>query len=151
MRIVVDSSVVIAAVRPDEDHHEAARAFVERLRGAIAAGSAQAFAPPELWLESHVVERRLARSRKGAQVQPALAELDVALVAPADRDEITTFLERLDHAMRGKRPFANATDLVYLWAAWKVDATVATLDAGLLAHHRLVCDVTHPRHLLLGG
>jgi hypothetical protein len=52
--------------------------------------------------------------------------------------------------MRGRRPFANATDLAYLWAAWSVDATVVTLDRGLLAYHGLVCDVTRPRHVRLG-
>ncbi len=149
MRLVLDSSVVIAAVQAAEPDHEAARDFVGRLGRAIAAGAAQAFAPAELWLEVHVVERRLARSRKGGATRPdALADLDVELVAPGERDEIAAFLALLDDRMRGKRPFANATDLVYLWAAWKVDATVTTLDGGLLAHHGLVCDVTHPRHLL---
>jgi predicted nucleic acid-binding protein len=149
MRLVLDSSVVIAAVQTTEPEHDAARGFVERLRRALASGRATAFAPPELWLEVHVVERRLARSRRGAaHPGDALADLDVELVAPATRGELTAFLEHLDERMRGRRPFANATDLVYLWAAWKVEATVATLDEGLRAHHQMVCDVTHPRHLL---
>src|SRR5438045_1618623 len=65
MRLVVDSSVLIAAVRPNEAEHASALEFVERLRAAQAAGAASAFGPPELWLEVHVVEQRFAKSRHG--------------------------------------------------------------------------------------
>ena len=41
-----------------------------------------------------------------------------------------TFLDVLTRRMRGRRPFANATDLVYLWAAWSVDAAVACSTTG---------------------
>jgi predicted nucleic acid-binding protein len=147
MRLVLDSSVVIAAVRPDERGHESARDFMARLRAAQAAGYEGAFAPAELWLEVHVVERRLALSRRGGSAPgAALRGLTVGLVAPAGADEIEGFLERLAQRMRGRRPFANATDLVYLWAAWRLDATVVTLDRGLLGHHGVVCDVTRPEH-----
>jgi len=148
-RLVLDSSVLIAAAQPSEPSHDAAHRFVVRLRREAAAKRALAFAPPELWLEVHVVERRLARSRHSTSPGAALAGLEIELVAPAGVGELTTFLEHLTLRMRGKRPFANATDLVYLWAAWSVGATVVTLDEGLLQHHQLVCDVTRPQHLLL--
>ena len=64
MHLVLDSSVLIAAVRPAEPDHADARAFVERLRSAQASGALRAFGPPELWLEVHVVEERLARGRR---------------------------------------------------------------------------------------
>jgi hypothetical protein len=151
MRLVLDSSVVIAAVQPAEPEHADARAFVDRLRRALAAGTASAFGPPELWLEAHVVEQRLARSRRGP---PALGGpldgLAVELVTPAGQEAITGFLGVLIKRMRGRRPFANATDLVYLWAAWTADATVVTLDQGLLAYHGVVCDVTRPQHVRIG-
>lgn len=148
-RLVLDSSVLIAAVQPSERGHDDARSFLTRLARAERSGNARAFAPPELWLELHVVERRLERSRPGnARPGGAMGDLEVGLVAPAERDELTAFLEHLTLRMRGKRPFANATDLVYLWAAWSIDATVATLDEGLLRYHRVVCDVTRPQHLL---
>jgi predicted nucleic acid-binding protein len=60
VHLVLDSSVLIAAVRPPEPEHADARAFVERLRAAQASGTVRAFGPPELWLEVHVVEERLA-------------------------------------------------------------------------------------------
>jgi predicted nucleic acid-binding protein len=150
MRVVLDSSVLIAAVRPEEPEHADARAFVDRLRSALAAGEATAFGPPELWLEVHVVEQRLARTRRGAHaLGGALEGLAIELVAPDGLPAITTFLDVLTKRMRGRRPLANATDLVYLWAAWSVDAAVVTLDQGMLAYHGVVCDVTRPQHVRL--
>jgi predicted nucleic acid-binding protein len=111
MRLVLDSSVLVAAMKPAEPGHADARAFLVHLRAAVAAGAALAFAPPELWLE---------------------------------------VLALLTKRMRGRRPFANATDLMYLWAAYRVEAAVVTLDEGLLKYHGVVCDVTRPQHVRLG-
>jgi hypothetical protein len=152
VRLVVDSSVAIASVQPAEEAYTDTRDFMARLRRARTAGEVEVFAPPELWLEIHVVEQRLARSRKSAGGAPPgeiLRGLDVQLVVPDGAEAITAFLEHLTLRMRGRRPFANATDLVYLWAAWSVSATVVTHDQGLLAYHQVVCDVTAPQHLLL--
>lgn len=151
MRVVLDSSVVIAAVRPEEPDHADARAFVGKLRAALGSGAASAFGPPELWLEVHVVEQRLARSRRGgAALGGALEGLAVELVTPEGAEAITAFLEVLVKRMRGRRPFANATDLVYLWAAWSLGAAVVTLDQGMLEYHGVVCDVTRPQHVRIG-
>jgi hypothetical protein len=148
MRLVLDSSVVIAAVQPAEPEHADACAFVDRLRSALASGAAIALGPPELWLEVHVVEQRLARSRSGAPPPGgALDGLAIELVAPDGVEAITAFLDVLTKRMRGRRPFANATDLVYLWAAWSRDATAVTLDRGMLEYHGVVCDVTRPQHV----
>ncbi|AUX47276.1 hypothetical protein SOCE26_087940 [Sorangium cellulosum] len=153
MRLVLDSSVLIASMKPAEPGHADARAFLDRAREATAAGEASLFAPPELWLEVHVAEQRLAAARPNAQGARAAASasplptLAVALVAPADEGAITEFLDVLTRRMRGRRPFANATDLVYLWAARSADATVVTLDEGLLKYHGVVCDVTRPQHV----
>ena len=85
MRLVLDSSVLIAAVRPAEPDHADARAFVERLRSAQASGAVRTFGPPELWLEVYVVEQRHARSRRGAPaLGGALEGLAIGLVAPGD-------------------------------------------------------------------
>jgi predicted nucleic acid-binding protein len=152
MRLVLDSSVLIAAVRPGESEHHDARAFVDHLRPLLLGGGAQAFAPPELWLEVHVVEQRLARARRGApSLGAALDGLAIELVTPATLESLTSFLEVLSKRMRGRRPFANATDLVYLWAAWTLDATAVTLDRGMLEYHGVVCDVTLPQHVRFRG
>lgn len=151
MHLVLDSSVMIAAIRPAEPDHEDARAFVARLRSAQISGAVRAFGPPELWLEAHVVEQRLTSSRRGPPAPgSALEGLTIELVTPASVDTITTFLALLTRRMRGRRPFANATDLVYLWAAHEVGATVVTLDQGMLAYHGVVCDVTRPKHVQIG-
>ena len=144
--LVLDSSVVISAGRPAEAAHADALAFLDRLRAASAAGLAEAFGPPELWLEVYVAERRLATAGRSAPPS-ALAGLPVTLVAPTDEAAITGFLDRLGARTRGRRAFVNATDLVYLWAAWAVDATVVTLDRGMLGYHGVVCDVTRPQHV----
>ncbi len=150
MHVVLDSSVLIAAVRPAEPDHEGARAFVERLRSALAGGTVRAFGPPELWLEVHVVEERLAHGRRAGHAPgAAMAGLVIDLVTPDGLPSLTAFLDLLRRRMRGRRPFANATDLVYLWAAHEVGATVVTLDEGMLAYHGVVCDVTRPQHLRL--
>ena len=150
MHLVLDSSVLIAAVRPAEPEHADARAFVERLWSAQASGAARAFGPPELWMEVHVVEERLAHGRRAGHVPgAAMAGLAIDLVTPDGLPSLTAFLDLLRRRMRGRRPFANATDLVYLWAGHEVGATVVTLDEGMLAYHGVVCDVTRPQHLRL--
>ena len=150
MRFVLDSSVLIAAVQPAEAGHDSALDFVARLRAAQVAGAESVFAPPELWLEVHVVEQRLARSRRGGTAPgAALRGLKIELIAPESVEELTAFLDLLMKRMRGRRPFANATDLVYFWAASRVEATVVTLDRGLLGYHGVVCDVTRPQHARL--
>ncbi|WP_437588257.1 PIN domain-containing protein [Sorangium sp. So ce1000] len=147
MRIVLDSSVAIASMKPAEPGNADAVAFLERARAAVAAGAARVLAPPELWMEVYVAEQRLAASRRAAPAAvSALGGLAIELVAPTDTGAITEFLDRLTRRMRGRRPFANATDLVYLWAAHSADATVVTLDEGLLKYHGVVCDVTRPQH-----
>ncbi|XXT17906.1 hypothetical protein WME94_47530 [Sorangium sp. So ce429] len=159
MRLVLDSSVAIASMKPAEPGYADALAFLERARAAVAAGRARVLAPAELWLEVYVAEQRLAASRASrasplrapaAASESPLAGLAVELVAPADEGAITEFLGLLTRRMRGRRPFANATDLVYLWAAHGAEATVVTLDEGLLKYHGVVCDVTRPQHVRLG-
>ena len=151
MHLVLDSSVLIAAVRPAEPEHADARAFVERLRSAQASGAVRAFGPPELWMEVHVVEERLAHGRRAAPAPGAAMEgLAIELATPGGVEVITGFLDVLRRRMRGRRPFANATDLVYLWAAHEIGATVVTLDQGMLAYHGVVCDVTRPQHVRIG-
>jgi hypothetical protein len=149
-RIVLDSSAVIAAGKPAEAAHAGALAFLGRLHAASAAGLAEAFAPPELWLEVYVAEHRLDRGREGAPAS-ALTGVRVALVAPPDCQAISDFLDRLTARTRGRRPFVNATDLVYLWAADHVGAVaLVTLDQGLLKYDRIFCEVRRPEDVWFG-
>jgi len=79
-----------------------------------------------------------------------MAGLAIELVTPGGVEDLEAFLGHLARRMRGRRPFANATDLVYLWAGWSVGATVVTLDQGMLGYHGVVCDVTRPQHVRMG-
>lgn len=150
-RLVLDSSVLVAAARPWEPSHTDALDFVERLRSALAASTARAFAPMELWLETHVAAERLAHSRKRSPISTdPMHDLSIELVTPERHEDVVEFLGRLTQRMHGKRPSANATDLAYVWAAATAGAVLVTLDAGLLAYHGVVCDVTRPQHVRLG-
>ncbi len=148
MRLVLDSSVVIAAVRPDEPEHADSRGFLVRGRAALASGTLTLLGPPELWLEPR--GGAADRAARPAAPRGALDGLPIELIAPDGVEAIKAFLDVLTRRMRGRRPFANATDLVYLWAAWSADATAVTLDRGMLAYHGVVCDVTRPQHVRLG-
>jgi hypothetical protein len=145
-RVVLDSSVVIAAMRPSEPGYEDARDFLGRARGAQEREGARVLAPPELWLEVHVAAQKLAKQKGEPEPKDPMAGLVVDLVAMDRREAVLAFLEVLSARMHGQAPLPNATDLVYLWVAWSEDATLITLDRGLLKCHGLLCDVTRPYH-----
>jgi hypothetical protein len=164
-RLVLDSSVLVAAMRPTEPGHADSAELLADLRSGVQRGAALVFAPPELWIEAHVAAQKGAKggaayrasgagaayraSGAGARA-PApdaaeiLAGLSVKLTPITSPEEISEFLELLARRTHGKAPFANATDLVYLWVAWREGATLITLDRGLLKYHRILCDVIRP-------
>jgi predicted nucleic acid-binding protein len=142
VRLVLDSSVIVAAMKPGEPGHADAVEFLARLRGACARGVAEIFAPPELWLEVHVAAARI-----GPDAPRPMEGLTIALVPLGDEAAIAEFLALLAERSRRAAPLVNATDLVYLWLAWRVSATLVTLDRGLLRYHGALSDVARPYHL----
>jgi predicted nucleic acid-binding protein len=151
-RLVLDSSVLVAAMKPSEPGHADAADLLERLRRARALAEVELFAPPELWLEARVAAQKAEKSATGPtlpDVGALLRGLDVELVPMTSVDEIDAFFERLGRHARDRAPFANATDLVYLWVAWRSGAALVTLDRGLLKYHGMVCDVVRPFHVRL--
>jgi predicted nucleic acid-binding protein len=152
IRLVLDSSVLIAAMKPAEAHHPDAADFLDRVRRA--SNLVEVFAPPELWLEVRVATQKMGKSRNGP-APPSLDELfaglSVELVPMTSVEEIDQFFEELGRRMHGRAQFANATDLVYLWLAWQKGATLITLDGGLLKYHGMVCDVTRPQDAYFRG
>jgi predicted nucleic acid-binding protein len=152
IRLVLDSSVLIAAMKRGEAHHPDALDFMVRVREA--SGVVALFAPPELWLEVRVAAQKMEKARNGPtppSVGELLAGLSVELVPMTSVEEIDQFFEELGRRMRGRAQFANATDLVYLWLAWQKGATLITLDGGLLKYHGMVCDVTRPQDAYFRG
>lgn len=144
--VVLDSSVVIAAMRPSEPGHGDALDFLGRARAAQEREGARVLAPPELWLEVHVAAQKLAKQKGEPAPKDPLAGLAVDLIAMDHREAVLGFLELLSGRMHGQAPLPNATDLTYLWVAWSEGATLITLDRGLLKCHGLLCDVTRPYH-----
>lgn len=147
VRLVLDSSVLVAAMRPTEPGHADSAEFLTDLRDGVRRGAALVFAPPELWIEAHVAVQKGAKGGARAPALDAaevLAGLSVKLTPITSPEEISAFLEQLARRTYGKAPFANATDLVYLWVAWREGATLITLDRGLLRYHRILCDVIRP-------
>lgn len=146
IRLVLDSSVLIAAMKPAEAHHPDAVDFLARAREAQ--GALELFAPPELWFEVRVAAQKMEKGRHATappSMDALLAGLSVALVPMTEVEEIDRLFTDLGRRMHGKAQFANATDLMYLWVAWRMDATLVTLDGGLLKYHGIVCDVTRPQ------
>ncbi len=146
IRLVLDSSVPIAAMKPAEPGHADAVDLLERLRRAQIAGRVTVLAPPELWLEVRVAKQKMV---KGADVDDVLAGLQIELVPMTSVSEIDEFFDALNRHVRDRPPFANATDLVFLWVAWRCRAALITFDSGLLKYHGMVCDVMRPFHVRL--
>ena len=148
IQLVLDSSVPIAAMKPADVGHADALDVLERLRRAQLQGRAAILAPPELWLEVRVAKQKIGKTAAGTD--DVLAGLDIELVGITSVAEIDEFFERLHRHVRDRAPFANATDLAYLWVAWRCGAALVTFDAGLLKYHGMVCDVLRPFHVRLG-
>ena len=152
VRLVLDSSVLVAGMKQGDPGHADAVDFLDRLLAARAAGRAEVFAPPELWIEVRAAAQKLGRfvvtpPRRG--MVDLLAALDVELVPIMSVGEIDAFFDQLKRYVRDRPPFTNATDLVYLWVAFRRGAALVTLDAGLLKYHGMVCDVMRPFHVRL--
>ncbi len=150
IRLVLDSSVLIAAMKPGDPGHVDAIDLLNRLRKAQE--RVALLAPPELWLEVRVASQKLAKTTSASpqhESDDVFANLVIELVPITSVAEIDEFFDCLKRHVRDKAPFANATDLAYLWVAWQRDATLVTFDAGLLKYHRMLCDVVRPFHVRL--
>jgi predicted nucleic acid-binding protein len=147
---VLDSSVLIAAIKPTDTGHADAVDLLHRLQIAQANGRITLLAPPELWLEVRVAIQKLPKT-SGAhrESENVLDHLPVELVPITSVSEIDAFFDALKRFVRDRPPFSNATDLAYLWVAWHRNATLITFDAGLLKYNGMVCDVMRPFHVRL--
>jgi hypothetical protein len=134
-------------MKPTDVGHADAVDLLERLRHAQVQSRIALFAPPELWLEVRVAKQKIGKAAIDAN--DVLAGLDIELVGMTSVAEIDEFFERLQRHVRDRAPFANATDLAYLWVAWRCGGALVTFDSGLLKYHGMVCDVLRPFHVRL--
>lgn len=133
MRLVLDASVAVAAARPGEPAHRAARSRVE----GILAGTDTAVVPALFSVE---VAASLARA--GVRL-PAIRRyvkelLDASVVIPIGPRAARQARET---AMRWR---LRAADAVYVWLAVREDVPLCTLDTEIGERAGGACAVTSP-------
>ena len=135
MKIVLDASVAVAAVRRSEPHHLRARARVD----AILTGRDELLVPALF-----PIEVTSALARRAAWPKPQIATYVTRLLAPPCR--VVTLGARsaraasqLAAAMR-----LRAADAVYVWVAAKAGVLLVSLDDEILERGAAVCQVQAP-------
>lgn len=134
MRLVLDASVAIAALRPKEQSYAAARARVRR----VANGDDVAVVP-----SLFVAEVAGALARLGfdaAEIDAFLAELTSA------PNEIVTLGPKRAHAAArvAVATKLRGADATYVWLAAREAVPVCTLDREILARGGAACQVIGP-------
>lgn len=133
-RIVIDTSVIVASVKPNEEKHLDCLNLLKRIHSDI---DVEVYEPPEFLLELHSI---LSRQRAEIDNSPLnfltkenpLRIKDVVFITEADT---TNFIKELSHrytndSVKTKR----AADLVYLWLSWRIAGCLITVDQGLLEY-----------------
>src|SRR5690349_21014083 len=95
VRLVLDSSVLIAAMKPADPGHADAIDLLDRLRKARAQERVALLAPPELWLEVRVASQKLAKTTGAPQRESddVFASLDIERVPMTSVAEIDEFFD----------------------------------------------------------
>jgi predicted nucleic acid-binding protein len=134
MRLVLDASVAIAALRPNEPGYRAARARVRR----IANGDDVAVVP-----SLFVVEVAGALARLG--FDPAAIDTFLATLTSAP-NEVTTIGPKRAHAAArvAVATRLRGVDAMYVWLAAREGVPVCTLDREILARGGAACQVVAP-------
>jgi predicted nucleic acid-binding protein len=134
MRLVLDASVAVAALRLSEPRHAAAGARVVRLLN----GSDTAVVPALF-----VVEVRGALARLGFNPKSSAALVDALAREP---HEIITLGPRAAKAAArvAVRCRIRGSDAFYFWLAQRESIPLCTLDAEMAARGKAVCTVMEP-------
>jgi predicted nucleic acid-binding protein len=135
VRIVLDASVAVAAVRPGEPDHVAARARVN----AIITGKDELVVPAIF-----PIEVTSALSRRALWPQAQIAAYVAQLLAPPC-DLVTIGPKRAQSAARLAGTIRlRAADALYVWLASREGAPLVTSDAEILQRGAAVCLVEPP-------
>jgi predicted nucleic acid-binding protein len=134
MRLVLDASVAVAALRPSEPKHTAASARILRLLN-----GADTAVVPALF----VVEVRDALARLGFNRKTSAAFVDALA---RDPHEIITLGPRAANAAArvAARCKLRGSDACYVWLAQRESIPLCTLDAERAARGKAVCTVMEP-------
>jgi predicted nucleic acid-binding protein len=139
MNLIIDASVVIAAVSPSETGHVEALEFLQRAHTAHAVFHE----PPQFLLELYAVLTR--RPRELRQLG-FMIETDPMVLnwTPLAEPQVQRLLNWLTSNCPGKCPTRGA-DLAYVSSAVEVKLPLVTLDAGLQSFRSCGLDVCTPR------
>lgn len=136
IRIVIDASVLVRAVKPEEaGGSECARLF-QVLHRKVRAGDVELYEPPEFLLE---VAANLHRQRRNVDsstlnflsLENPLTFRDFPFVTEKD---VTGFIRFLQEKYGNKAFETKAADIIYLLVAHRMSATLVTADDGLLKY-----------------
>ena len=135
MKLVLDASVAVAAVRPNEPHHLRARARV----GAVLTGRDELIVPALF-----PIEVTSALARRAAWPQPQIAAYIARLLARPCR--LVTLGVKNAHASANLAAATRlrAADAVYVWLASKEGVVLVSSDEEVLQRGATVCQVQAP-------
>ena len=137
MRLVLDASVAVAAARPNEPAHVAARALVTRVLG----GHVEIAVPVIFGIEVGASLARVGEPIEGVQAYvEALMRVtaELAAIGPRRAKQIR------DLAIASR---LRAADAVYVWLAAREGVPLCTLDREVLVRGSPFCRVVPPEAL----
>jgi hypothetical protein len=137
--VVIDASVVVAAVSPTEDGHAEALEFLKRAHFT----HATLHEPPQFLLELYAI---LSRRPRELRQLGFMTEEDPLVIrwAPLGEPEIQQLLAWLTSSCPGKCPTRGA-DLAYVSASLRGTIPLITLDGGLQSFRFCGLDVHAPQ------
>jgi predicted nucleic acid-binding protein len=140
--VVIDASVVVAAVSPSEPGYPEALEFLKRAHSTHAI----LHEPPQFLLELYAV---LSRRPRELRQLGFMTEDDPLVVrwAPLGEAEIQNLLAWLTSNCPGKCPTRGA-DLAYVSTALRSPLPLVTLDSGLLSFRSCGVDVYAPQDFI---
>jgi hypothetical protein len=150
LKIVIDVCVLFSAAAEDEDAHAESLALLQAVHAATKRGELEIHEPAQFLLEFFAISTRQ-KSRRDFTIWTFMPESDplkLAGVHALTEDDAAAFVRLHGDRLPGEAPFTKGGDLAYLWAAWKVGATLVTRDRGMLKYDGIFCEVIAPTILM---
>ena len=136
IRLVLDASVLVRAVKPKESGHKDCVEVFKLLHEKVKAGEVELYEPPEFILE---IAANLQRQRLDVDSTPLnyltlenpLNFRDIPFVTEKD---VTNFIRILKEKYNDQAFKTKAADIIYLSLSWRIDAILVSADEGLLKY-----------------
>jgi predicted nucleic acid-binding protein len=134
MRFVLDASVLVAALRPNEPQHPAAKARIVR----FLTGEDSALVPSLFVVETSGALARLGFERdKIVRIVDALTNYPHKVVTVGPRAARAARAIAIQAKLRGP-------DALYIWLARRSGAPLCTIDPEMAARGKAFCEVSAP-------